>query len=41
MLMTLMVSLQSLTEDNTAASDRVIKKRRKVRFADEAGGMPM
>ncbi|MFQ6667366.1 hypothetical protein Gotur_033411 [Gossypium turneri] len=33
--------IMSLTEDNTAASDRVIKKERKVSFADEAGGMPM
>ncbi|KAG8499069.1 hypothetical protein CXB51_005479 [Gossypium anomalum] len=41
LLITLMVSLQSLTEDNPAASERVIKKERKVSFADEAGGMPM
>ncbi|PPR93975.1 hypothetical protein GOBAR_AA26693 [Gossypium barbadense] len=31
---------RSLTEDNPAASERVIKKERKVSFADEAGGMP-
>ncbi|TYI35775.1 hypothetical protein ES332_A03G099400v1 [Gossypium tomentosum] len=32
--------IMSLTEDNPAASERVIKKERKVSFADEAGGMP-
>ncbi|XVE69910.1 hypothetical protein DITRI_Ditri10aG0029500 [Diplodiscus trichospermus] len=30
--------IMRLTEDNTAASDRVIPKERKITFADEAGG---
>ena len=30
--------MQRLTEDNTAASEHVIHKERKIAFADEAGG---